>query len=112
MLANTPVISSAPQRRAVGINFVTGEVTYVDEESTTPNTPTSIPTIMGEHSLLVYSVEGGLVVQPTNPQYVSIYNTAGQLVTSEYLSDSNYFVLPAGIYLVCGENEQVKAMVK
>jgi hypothetical protein len=62
--------------------------------------------------LLVYTISGGLVVIPVMPQYVAIYNAAGQLITSQYVADETCFELPSGIYFVCGENDRAKAMVK
>ena len=107
MLANVPALAAAPQRRAVGINFMTGAVAYEDD-----NTTTSTPSIVGDHKMLVYMIDGGLGIIPVTPQQVVIYNAAGQLVTSQYVAENTQFVLPTGIYLIKGEKEQVKAMVK
>lgn len=107
MLANVPALAAAPQRRAVGINFMTGAVTYEDDQ-----TATSTPTIVGDHKMLVYTMDGGLGIIPVAPQQVTVYNAAGQLVTSQYVADEVQVNLPSGIYFVCGENDRVKAMVK
>jgi hypothetical protein len=49
---------------------------------------------------------------PVVAQQVSIYNSAGQLVTSEYLTAETSIHLPAGIYLICGEKDMAKTVVK
>lgn len=108
LLANPPSSPSMPSRKAA-IDPMSGVVTYIDEEDGVAH---GTPTIGGEHSLMVYTTENGLGLLPIIPQQVYIYNAAGQLVTSLYLSEETYVALPAGIYLVRGENEQVKAMVK
>ena len=112
VLLNKPTASPMPQRIA-SIELMTGDVTYepIDEGSAS-ETPTSTPTIDGGHDMLVYTVAGGLGVIPVQPQHVSIYNTSGQLVASQYLTSEMQFALPAGIYLVRGEREQAKAIVK
>jgi hypothetical protein len=49
---------------------------------------------------------------PVVEQQVSIYNAAGQLVTSQYLTDKVHISLPTGIYLITGAQDQFKAVVK
>jgi hypothetical protein len=97
--------------RARAIDIQTGDVTYEPGDGS-ENTVTGTPTIAGEREMLVYTVAGGLGVVPIVPQHVSIYNAAGQLVVSQYLTDNTQFALPTGIYLVRGEKDQAKAMVK
>lgn len=112
VLLNKPTSSPMPQRIA-SIDMMTGDVTYEPISGDDTNeTPTSTPTISGDRDMLVYTVAGGLGVVPVVPQYVSIYNAAGQLVVSQYLTDDTQFALPTGIYLVRGEKDQAKAMVK
>ena len=105
VLANTNTPSPMPQR-IKSIDLVTGEVT------TEPGVSTSTPTIAGDSHMMVYNIEGGVGIVPVVEQQVSIYNTAGQLVTSQYLTDEVQISLPSGIYLVCGEKEQFKVVVK
>ena len=88
------------------INIKTGEITYRDE------TTTSLPTIGGNNHMFVYNIEGGVGIVPVVEQQVSIYNAAGQLVTSEYLTDEVHISLPTGIYLIAGAQDQFKAVVK
>lgn len=107
-VGNAP--SPMPQRKA-SIHLMTGEITYESSDGI-ENTVTGTPTISGDREMLVYTVAGGLGVVPVVPQHVSIYNTAGQLVVSQYLTDNTQFALPTGIYLVRGEKDQAKAMVK
>ena len=107
LLANPPAGMLMPGRKAA-IDMMSGTVTYEDKE----DEDFSTPTIAGEHTLLVYTTPDGLGIMPVVPQQVAIYNAAGQLVTSQYVAENTQFVLPAGIYLIKGENEQVKAMVK
>lgn len=105
VLANTNTPSPMPQR-IKSIDLVTGEVT------TEPGVSTSTPTIAGDSHMMVYNIEGGVGIVPVVAQQVSIYNAAGQLVTSEYLTEETSILLPAGIYLICGENEMAKAVVR
>lgn len=112
VLLNKSTVSPLPQRIA-SIDMMTGDVTYEPISGDDTNeTPTSTPTISGDRDMLVYTVAGGLGVVPVVPQHVSIYNAAGQLVVSQYLTDDTQFALPTGIYLVRGEKDQAKAMVK
>ena len=99
-----------PGRKA-SIDMMTGDVTYEPGDGS-ENTVTGTPTIAGEREMLVYTLAGGLGVVPVVSQQVSIYNASGQLVVSQYLTDEMQFALPAGIYLVRGEKDQVKVMVK
>ena len=110
VLLNKSTASPMPQRIA-SIDMMTGDVTYEPGDGI-ENTVTGTPTISGDREMLVYVTDGGLGVVPVTPQYVYIYNTAGQLVVSQYLTDEMQFALPAGIYLVRGEKDQVKVMVK
>lgn len=104
LLANIPA-SSAPAR-AIAIN--TGVVTYDQETETT----TGVPTIAGGRTLIVNSVDGGLTVIPVVAQQVGIYGSAGQLITSDYMTDETTLSLPAGIYMVRGEKETAKVIVR
>ena len=105
MVANVSDRSGMP-RRIASINPQTGDVTYRDE------TTTSVPTIGGNKQMMVYNIEGGVGIVPVVEQQVSIYNAAGQLVTSEYLTDEVQISLPSGIYLIAGAKDQFKAVVK
>ena len=107
VLANEPESSSAmPARRLVAIDPITGEITYRDE------TTTSVPTIGGNSHMMVYNIEGGVGIVPVVEQQVSIYNAAGQLITSQYLTDEVQIPLPSGIYLIAGAKDQFKVVVK
>ena len=106
VLANTNMPSSMPQR-IKSIDMETGDVTYENN-----GVSTSTPTIGGNNHMLVYNIEGGVGIVPVVEQQVSIYNAAGQLVTSEYLTEETIIPLPAGIYLICGEKEKAKAVVR
>ena len=103
-----PYFTSTYNQRPRSINVKTGVVTYFDDDNTT----TSIPTIAGNKQMMVYNVEGGVGIIPVVAQQVSIYNAAGQLVTSEYLTDEVHISLPTGIYLIAGAQDQFKAVVK
>ena len=104
--ANAPASSSNMPRRISSINPISGEITYRDE------TTTSLPTIGGNKQMMVYNIEGGVGIVPVVEQQVSIYNAAGQLVTSQYLTDEVHIPLPSGIYLIAGAQDQFKAVVK
>ena len=93
------------------INFLSGEVT-IEDDGSGDNITTSTPTIAGNNHMLVYNIEGGVGIVPVVAQQVSIYNAAGQLVTSEYLTEETSILLPAGIYLICGEKDMAKTVVK
>ena len=94
--------------RPRSINVKSGVVTYYDRDETT----TSVPTIGGNKQMMVYNIEGGVGIVPVVGQQVSIYNAAGQLVTSQYLTDEVHIPLPSGIYLIAGAKEQFKVVVK
>ena len=110
ILANAPAPVSMP-RRIKTIDVMSGEVTYEEGEGS-ENGATGTPTIAGNNKMLVYNINGGVGIVPVVAQQVSIYNAAGQVVTSEYLAGETQLSLPAGIYLVCGEHEQYKVLVK
>lgn len=106
LLANIP--ASKSPARAIAIN--TGIVTYDTEDGT--DAETSVPTIAGGHSLIVNSVAGGVEVVPVEAQQVSVYGAAGQLIASDYMTDETTLSLPAGIYMVRGEKETIKVIVR
>lgn len=112
VLLHKPTVSPMPQRIA-SIELMTGDVTYEPvSEDATNETPTSTPTIDGGHGILVYSTMEGLGVIPVVPQQVKIYNTAGQLIASQFITEETLFPLPMGMYLVRGETDQAKAIVQ
>ena len=111
VLLNKPSQSPMPQR-IKAIDMMSGDVTFEQDENGNQNTTTSTPTIAGNNKMLVYNINGGVGIVPVVAQQVSIYNAAGQVVTSEYLAGEMQLSLPAGIYLVCGEHEQYKVLVK
>ena len=106
LLANIP--ASKSPARAIALN--TGIVTYDTENGT--DAETSVPTIAGGRTLIVNSVDGGLTVIPVVPQQVGIYGSAGQLIASDYMTDETTLSLPAGIYMVRGEKETAKVIVR
>ena len=106
LLANIP---DPENKIARAINVKDGSIIYSDVND---NTPTSTPTIAGNKQMMVYNIEGGVGIVPVVAQQVSIYNAAGQLVTSEYLTDEVHISLPTGIYLIAGTQDQFKAVVK
>lgn len=107
MLANGSVPSAAPAN-AKYIHVRSGLVTYDQETETT----TGVPTIAGGRTLIVNSVDGGLTVIPVVAQQVGIYGSAGQLIVSDYMTDETTLSLPAGIYMVRGEKETAKVIVR
>ena len=112
VLLNKPSQSSMPQR-IKSIDIQTGDVTYEGENADgSQNTTTSTPTISGGNKMLVYTIPGAVGIMPVVAQQVRIYNAAGKLVSAQYLTDEVKIPLPAGIYLVIGEQEQFKVMVQ
>jgi hypothetical protein len=111
LLANAGTVPLSMPNRKASIDLMSGVVTYEPVDGI-ENTVTGTPTISGEREMLVYTLAGGLGVVPVVSQQVSIYNAAGHLVVSQYLTGEMQFALPAGIYLVRGEKDQVKVMVK
>lgn len=107
VLANGSVPSAAPAN-AKYIHVRSGLVTYDQETETT----TGVPTIAGGRTLIVNSVGGGLTVIPVVAQQVSVYGAAGQLIASDYMTDETTLSLPAGIYMVRGEKETIKVIVR
>jgi hypothetical protein len=108
MLANLPPAPQGLQRK---VDFETGSITW-EEDNSNDGTTTSTPTISGNRQMMVYTIEGGVGIIPVTAQQVSIYNAAGQLITSQYLTEEMQISLPAGIYLISGEKEQAKVIVK
>ena len=104
--ANAPASPFGMPRSVASINPQSGEITYRD------NTTTSTPTISGNNQMLVYNIESGVGIVPIVAQQVSIFNAAGQMVTSQYLTDEVHISLPTGIYLIAGARDQFKAVVK
>ena len=111
ILANASLPSPAPKRIKT-IDIISGDVTYEEDEHGSQNTTTSTPTIAGDNKMLVYTISGGVGIIPVVEQQVSIYNAAGGLVHSQYLTSEVNIPLPTGIYLICGEHEQYKVLVK
>ncbi len=107
MLANGSVPSAAPAN-AKYIHVRSGLVTYDQETETTG----SVPTIAGGRTLIVNSVDGGLTVIPVVPQQVEILSTNGRLVYSGYLTKQTYIPVPACLYLIRGEHEVLKVIVR
>ena len=108
MLAKLPPAPQGLQRK---VDFETGSITW-EEDNSNDGTTTSTPTISGNRQMMVYTIDGGVGVIPVTAQQVSIYNAAGQLITSQYLTEEVQIPLPAGIYLISGEKEQAKAIVR
>ena len=110
MATNFPLTNSygMPAKR---INFQSGVITW-EEGGDNQNTTTGTPTISGDRQMMVYTIEGGVGIIPVTAQQVSIYNAAGQLITSQYLTEEVQISLPAGIYLISGEKEQAKAIIR
>ena len=108
MLAKLPPALQGLQRK---VDFETGSITW-EEDNSNDGTTTSTPTISGNRQMMVYTIDGGVGVIPVTAQQVSIYNAAGQLITSQYLTEEVQIPLPAGIYLISGEKEQAKAIVR
>lgn len=100
--------------RIKSIDMQTGDVTYDGNGDNGDNqgVTTSTPTIGGNNHMMVYNIEGGVGIVPVVEQQVSIYNAAGQLITSQYLTDEVQIPLPSGIYLIAGAKDQFKAVVK
>ena len=106
----TSVHSSMPGKRIKSINAKTGAITWEADDN--QGTITGTPTIAGNRQMMVYTIDGGVGIIPVTAQQVSIYNAAGQLITSQYLTDEVQISLPTGIYLVSGEKDQAKVIVK
>ena len=102
---------SMPSKRIKSIDPQSGAITW-EEGGDNQNTTTGTPTISGGRQMMVYTIEGGVGIIPVTAQQVSIYNAAGQLITSQYLTDEVQISLPTGIYLVSGEKDQAKVIVK
>lgn len=107
VLLNETTVSPMPQR-IKSIDLISGDVTLDGGDGTATGTPT----IAGNNKMLVYSIDGGVGIVPVVAQQVRIYNAAGQMVTSQYLTSETQIPLPTGIYLITGEKEQCKVMVK
>lgn len=89
----------------------TGQVIY-GPAITTDNGDSHLPTIAGNATLMVQQTDGGIEVIPLQPQRVDVVAANGQLVYSGILSEQTYLPLPAGIYMVRGEKEVLKVLVR
>lgn len=105
MVANVPLKEGM---RVKSIGLRSGAITYEPDT----NTPTGVPTIAGNATLMVQQADGGMEVIPLQPQHVEIVSTDGRLVYSGYLSEQTYFPVPVGLYLIHGAHEVLKVMVR
>lgn len=112
LLANTPATpAGAPARSVASIDVETGVITY-EEGDGSENEQTGVPTVSGGRTLLATIEEGALTLIPVVEQDVALYTSAGQLVFAGHLAAEQTFPLPTGIYLVRGEKEQIKVVIR
>ena len=109
LLANPNTRLQTPSRSIKSIAVKTGVITYEDGDNITTG---GVPTIAGGRTLIVNPMDGGLTVIPVVAQQVGIYGSAGQLIASDYMTDETTLSLPAGIYMVRGEKETIKVIVR
>lgn len=108
LLTNTQQLSAPQGMRVKSIGLRSGSITYEPDT----NTPTGVPTIAGNATLMVQQADGGMEVIPLQPQHVEILSTDGRLVYSGTFSEQTYFPVPAGLYLIRGEHEVLKVIVR
>lgn len=87
-------------------------VSYTEDENV--STGSHVPTIGDHNSLIVYIIEGGFSVEAIRGQQIRLYDLRGQLLYSGYLAEGTVcpFYEAQGLYLLRGEYETVKIMVK
>lgn len=103
MLAN----GAAKAGKIAHVDVFSGDVTYSDEEGTT-----GLQTLARDHTLLVGTTEHQLIITALRPQQVAVYSASGQLIAQQYLDGELRLYLPQGMYLVRGEKDEAKAVVR
>lgn len=103
MLAN----GAARAGKIAHVDVFSGDVTYSDEEGTT-----GLQTLARDHTLLVGTTEHQLIITALVPQQVAVYTASGQLIAQQYLDGELRLYLPQGMYLVRGEKDEAKAVVR
>lgn len=103
MLAN----GAARAGKIAHVDVFSGDVTYSDEESAT-----GLQTLARNHTLLVCTTEHQLIITALRPQQVAVYSASGQLIAQQYLDGELRLYLPQGMYLVRGEKDEAKAVVR
>ena len=104
LVANVPT----PQGMCVkSISMQTGKVTFEADA------PTSVPTVGGDHTLLVTKTDDGIRIAVRTPQHIRVYASDGALVFDGHVETSvDVTHLSAGIYVIRGEHEVQKIMVQ
>ena len=103
MLAN----GAARAGKIAQVDVFSGDVTYSDEEGAT-----GLQTLARDHTLLVGTTEQQLIITALVPQQVAVYSASGQLIAQQYLDGELRLYLPQGMYLVRGEKDEAKAVVR
>ena len=103
MLAN----GAARAGKIALVDVFSGDVTYSDEEGAT-----GLQTLARDHTLLVGTTEHQLIITALRPQQVAVYSASGQLIAQQYLDGELRLYLPQGMYLVRGEKDEAKAVVR
>ncbi len=111
LLANpdTRTFSSASKRIVTSISVETGDVSYEDvtEDSS------GVPTIGGDHTLFVTRTDNGICIAVRTPQRVRVYSSDGALVFDGHIDTTmDMAIVSAGIYMVRGEKEVLKVLVR
>ena len=86
-------------------------VTYSVEYHYNPGNPNHNVLVESQH-LQAYGIEGTIRIQAGQPEWVSVYSIAGQLVHRQYVPENATFYLPKGLYIVTAGKESQKVMVR
>lgn len=90
----------------------TGELIYGNRNNAATGT-THIPTISGNNSMFISAISNGINIAVAKEQYVRVVTANGVVLYSGVVSTSVDVALPAdGMYIVAGENESQKVMLK
>lgn len=111
LLANpdTRTLSSASKCIVTSISVETGDVSYED----VTEDRSGVPTIGGDHTLFVTRTDNGINIAVRTPQHVRIYSSDGALVFDGHIDTTmDVAIVSAGIYVVCGEKEVLKVLVR
>lgn len=111
LLANpdTRTLSSASKRIVTSISVETGDVSYED----VTEDRSGVPTIGGDHTLFVTRTDNGINIAVHTPQHVRIYSSDGALVFDGHIDTTmDMAIISTGIYVVCGEKEVLKVLVR
>lgn len=110
LMANIPSRNGMPAR---GVT-TSGQVIY-DTNGSENNTPTNVqrPGVSEGHSLFITKTTNGINIAVAEPQHVRVLSSTGVLLYNGMVQNAVDVTLPtAGVYVVTGENEVQKILMR